>query len=516
MKRLSILLVACIMMGGCASTAGGFSSTSTPSFKAASTPDRTIVVISDLHLGLGRDADDSRDAKEDFRWPKAFKAFLDEISKMGNQRVDLVIAGDFLEMWQPPANIYCKGASAGLGCTIDEMKEIAIWITRVHSEVFNDLKNFSQKDQNRLYIIPGNHDAALLAASVWAPIGKALDADKGRVCFVSSGIWTSADGSIVVEHGHQIGSDANRYKTWPNIGRTKGGIEYIIRPWGERFVQKIFNDQEKIYPIIDNLSPESAGVSYRMADRGKWGTGKDIAQFLAFNLFQTSLPQMAQVLGTEESPEDKPKWDISEARKLGHRLFVAALSEDDGFRAQLLENSDQAKEVRRELDMLANDPKRLPDENIKMLCDQAAIQENSVCKAPELGAFVEKKLVPREWVLASHLSQKEKDFPRMRYFVYGHTHLFEEAWQPSGTSYVQVLNSGAFQRLINEKGYLRRVNDRKISPAEGLKKIALEELPPCYTCVLIPYNENPQVLRWVMKESDNTGSFAKPGDNVCE
>src|SRR5262249_50689760 len=63
---------------------------------------RMIVFISDLHFGLGRRSDGSWSPKEDFRWPGALKGFLDEMGRRGNDRVDLVIVGDFLELWQPP------------------------------------------------------------------------------------------------------------------------------------------------------------------------------------------------------------------------------------------------------------------------------------------------------------------------------------------------------------------------------------------------------------------------------
>jgi UDP-2,3-diacylglucosamine pyrophosphatase LpxH len=461
MKRALILLLA-VMIGGCASTAGGFSFTSTPSFKAASTSDRTIVIISDLHLGMGKSPDGSWYAKEDFHWQKALKSFLDEISRRGNDRVDLIIDGDFLEMWQPPASIRCEGASADLGCTVEEMTEMASWIAKAHAQEFDDIRKFAQKGENRLYIIPGNHDSALLIASVWEPIGKALNANGGRVSFIGTGVWTSTDSSIVVEHGHQIGNDVNRYETWPDIVRRKGDKDYVIRTWGERFVQKIFNDQEDVYPIIDNLSPESAGVRYRMEDRGVWGTASDTARFVEFNLFQTSLSQKVKALGPDQSPQDQPKWDIARARKLGHGLFVAAMPQDDAFRTQLIEDSDLAKKVRSALDTLANDTKQLPDEDVNLLCDQAAIRGNSVCAQPELGALLEATLVPRERVLATHLLQRQKEFPKMRYFVYGHTHLLEEAWRPHGVSYVQVLNSGAFQRLIDEDGFQSSQTQRAI------------------------------------------------------
>ena len=518
MKRIMILMSVLVLTCGCASMSAAVTWTSTPSFKEASTRERTIVVISDLHLGPGKKSNNEWYATEDFRWPKALKAFLDKMSETGNRQVDLIVAGDFLDMWQPPDNIRCEGISAGLGCTVDEMKAVATWITKAHDPVFKDLRDFSRKGENRLHIIPGNHDSALLIAAVWEPVGKALGADSGRVNFVRTGVWKSPDGSIVVEHGHQIGTEANRYDTWPDIVRSRGGKEYIIRPWGEQFVQKIFNEQENCYPLIDNLSPESAGIWYRMKDRGAWGTSADIAQFVAFNLFQTSLPQKAQILGAGGSPEENIKWDIARARDQGHQLFVAAMPPNDDFRASLLGDSEQAKKVRLEFDALAKDEKRLPDENVKLLCEQAEIRGNSLCKTPELGAGIEKLLVPRGWVLAAHLRNREVEFPKMRFFIYGHTHLLEEAWQPGsgfGLS-VTVLNSGAFHRVINEKGFLRRVAAKNLSPEEGLKKLAVEELPPCYTFILVPHGKEPKVQNWVMEESNETGKIVEPDNESCK
>lgn len=70
---------------------------------------RYTAFISDLHFGIGRKADGSWDPKEDFRWPRALEGFLERISEEGHERVDLVIAGDLLELWQPPPEIKCKG-----------------------------------------------------------------------------------------------------------------------------------------------------------------------------------------------------------------------------------------------------------------------------------------------------------------------------------------------------------------------------------------------------------------------
>jgi len=528
MKKISFLLLCLLLMGGYVSSAGGFSFTSTPAFMAASAPDRALVIISDLHLGAGKNSGQSWYTTEDFRWPKALKAFLDEMSRRGNDRVDLIIAGDLLDMWQPPENIRCKGDSSdpNLGCTVEEMTAIASWIVKAHKEEFEHLRLFSQKGENRLHILPGNHDAALLIAPVWEPVGKALKAEKGRVNFVVTGVWRSVDYGIVVEHGHQIGNDANRYKRWPDIVRVDGNKEYIERSWGEQFIQQVFTQHEYDNQIIDNFSPESLGAWYWKDKRGLWGTAADMAKLVAFNLSQTSFSQKVQFLGDKKSPEEKPKWNIPEARKLGHGLFVAAMPQDDAGRARLLEETEEAKEVRQELDRLALDTEKLPDgtvemklpdENVQMLCDQAATRGNSVCDRPHLGYAIEKLLVPKERVLVSHLIKRQGEFPKMHYFVYGHTHDLAIRWKPEGISYVQAMNSGAFYRVIGENGFLSRVRQKGISPGQGLEKISLDELPPCYTFVKkIPPEKEPQVFRWVMKESDANGQIVNPEDAICE
>jgi hypothetical protein len=81
---------------------------------------------------------------------------------------------------------------------------------------------------------------------------------------------------------------------------------------------------------------------------------------------------------------------------------------------------------------------------------------------------------------------------------------------------VKVLNSGAFHRVIDEEGFLLRVNALKISPEEGLKKLSVEALPPCYTFVLISPGKEPEVRNWVMEESSQSGSIVKPGDKACK
>jgi UDP-2,3-diacylglucosamine pyrophosphatase LpxH len=488
-------------------------------YQAPATAPRYTAFISDLHFGVGKDAGGAWDPTEDFRWPRALDGFLNKISEDGGQRVDLVIVGDFLELWQPPAEIKCIGVGADLGCTIDEMSSLVRLVVTEHAADIGILRAFAERGENRLHIIVGNHDSTLRYESVWKPLGAALNADSGRINLLTEGIWVSGDGRIVAEHGHQIGQDVNKYATWPTISREVDGKDYIVRPWGELFVQRLFNSQERTYPIIDNLSPETAGARYRAADRGIWGSASDIAKLLTFNLLETSLRQKSVMLG--KPPSGKVSWDTSIGRKMGAMLFLYSLAPDDPFRLQLQQDDADAAAIRSELTQLANDKMRLPDEEVQQLCDMIAVNEKDhVCWDMQLGSLAEHFLSSKSKVMARHLAARQVAFKLMRVFIYGHTHQFEEPWPVDleGTSVtISVANTGAFQRLIDEPGFLKRLNGR--TPEEALRTMSLDELPPCYTAVIVTPTASgqipvPKIQAWYMPE-DGSGALTAPDDPRC-
>jgi UDP-2,3-diacylglucosamine pyrophosphatase LpxH len=488
-------------------------------YQAPGAAPRYTAFISDLHFGVGKETGGSWDPTEDFRWPRALEGFLNKITEEGQQGVDLVIVGDFLEMWQPPAGIKCSGVSADLGCTVDEMASLVQKIVTEHSADLEILRSFAERGQNRLHIIVGNHDSTLRYQPVWKPLGTALNAEAGRINLVTNGVWVSSDGRIVAEHGNQIGQDVNKYATWPSISRRVDGNDYIVRPWGELFVQRLFNDQERTYPIIDNLSPETAGARYRAADRSLWGSAADIAKMLAFNLLETSLRQKSVMLG--KPPKGKVDWDIRLGRKMGAMLFLYSLTPDDPLRKQLEADDPDAIAVRAQLAALANDKERLPDEEVQQLCDMIAVYaKDHICWDMQLGSVAEHFLHSKQKVMARHLRERQATFKSMRVFIYGHTHQFEQPWPvdlegPPVT--ISVANTGAFQRLIDEEGFLKRLNGR--TPQEALRTMRLDELPPCYTTVIVPAatsgrNPIPKTRAWLMRE-DDSGVFVAPEDQRC-
>ncbi|HZP87041.1 MAG TPA: metallophosphoesterase [Burkholderiales bacterium] len=466
---------------------------------------RLLVVISDLHLGVGRQSDGSWDPSEDFRWGKALAGFLAEISRQGGDAVDLVIAGDFLELWQPPRDIACEGDGADLGCTVGEMKALVARVLTAHRADLAALADFAGRGSNRVHLIPGNHDSSLLLPEVWSLVVDALGIPSERVVLVETGLWSSANGQVLIEHGHQIGSDVNRYATWPKITARQDQNDYVIRPWGERFVQQLFNAEEREYPIIDNLGPETAGARYRMADRGLWKSAADVARFIAFNLFETSIAQKSAVLGEQGDAQADAQ---ACTRELGFRLFTQALKPDDALRRQIEADSEEGRALRAALDAQARE---LSEEDLLHLCAQRTETET-------LGAAIESKLVPRSEILRRHVGERLKSYPRASVFVYGHTHQLEEPWplRINLERELIVTNTGAFQRLVDEPGFLERAKGFA-SPQEALRRMRPEDLAPCYSAVLISYRNGApaaNTVLWHMPEN-GAGKLVGPGSAAC-
>jgi len=517
--QIAAVIIAMVLASSAVATDASSPAVATTPYQAPAASQRHTVFISDLHFGVGRQADGNWDPTEDFRWPRALEGFLNRIGEDGQQHTDLVIVGDFLELWQPPSDIKCDGASADLGCTIDEMATLVGKVVAEHAGDIGILRAFAERGDNRLHVIVGNHDSTLRYAAVWNALGKALNADSGRINLVTEGLWVSTDGRIVAEHGNQIGQDVNKYATWPAISRNVDGKDYIVRPWGELFVQRLFNAQERTYSIIDNLSPETAGARYRAADRGLWGSASDIARMLSFNLLETSLRQKSVMLG--KPPAGKVDWDIALGRRKGAMLFLYALPKDDPLRMQLQRDDAEAAEIRTELTALANDAKRLPDAEVQQLCDMIAAQEkDQICWDMQLGSLAEHFLSSKSKVMAKHLADRQATYKSMRVFIYGHTHQFEAPWRidlEGAPVTVTIANTGAFQRLIDEAGFLGRLGGR--TPQDGLRSMTLDELPPCYTTVVVPAPvvgqlPVPKTQAWYMQE-DSVGSFTTPDDPKC-
>lgn len=478
---------------------------------AQTEPKRTQVFISDTHMGVGKRADGQWASSEDFRWGNALAGFLHHIDSTYNSNVDLVILGDVLELWQPFSGMRCSTPKPETACTIAETAGLAEYVAKAHAQDLRKLGTFSRRGSNRVYLVSGNHDAALNIDEVWNKVRPAFGTD-ARVELITSGVWVSPTGLTVAEHGHQIGKDVNKFDRWPLV-ENPDYPDHLARPWGQLFVQSIFNDVEDEYPLIDNISPESTGAKYRMADQGATATAHDLSKLLMFNLFETSRAQLAAVLSV--SDRMPVNWQLNLGRQAGHALVVDSLPSGDEFAALVMSESEAGAALRAQLD---EQVRELPDDGVRQLCDLAAMSKKYPCLPATASNLAESLLKSERAILTPHLGIRQTEHRNMINFIYGHTHEYQVPWVAKiSSARVNVANTGAFQRVIDEAGFERRRTDKSLSKSESLRKITLDDLPACYTFVVIENEARGMALfRWYQTEGAATGSRVNVGSARCQ
>jgi UDP-2,3-diacylglucosamine pyrophosphatase LpxH len=486
-------------------------------------PGRMLVVISDLHFGVGREQQ-AWHSMEDFRWAPEFQAFLTAVNREGAGKTDLVIAGDAFELWQSRTND-CAPANLDAGCSEDEALGRLKTVASAHDVELRALGTFAAADANRLVFVPGNHDAALLFPRVARAAVDATASTAGRVTVEASGYWLSPDKQVLVEHGHQMGKEVNKLRGWPTpfVGSNPPRLE---RSWGEQFVQGFYNQYEAKYPIIDNVSEEGVGVRYAREVEGWVGTARALGRFVQFYLTNLSFAQHAAALGNQGGP---PEWDLDWARAQGSRFLAESVPADDPLgRAVRSENAG----IEANLDAFSND-------DLKGICDARAqirqYQEDHQltptverCRVKDntLGAVGQALLRrSRDTIVSTYLTERFQQLKSagavaqpFKTFIYGHTHFADAGFHPMADSNPDwnptVLNTGAWQRT-STPDQLNRLTCR-VAPNQSVIELTPEALPPCYTAVVLRPGETvPELRYWTMDAAkhwkfDSTCQWSPP------
>src|ERR1039458_10035150 len=205
--------------------------------------------------------------------------------------------------WRRSTSSTCS--SKGYSLFSSGMSSLPCGSANVRNELARSLREFAVSGDNRLIIVPGNHDAVLLFPKVAKTLLARIGAPAERASVLAQGYWLSPDQQIYAEHGHQIGEELNRFDGWPRPFIAVKKTQYIQRPWGEQMVQQFYNDYEKKYPVIDNFTDDSIGLGYGFAAEGKVGSFAGGARFFRMALFQMSLQQFARSLGGEAGTHER-------------------------------------------------------------------------------------------------------------------------------------------------------------------------------------------------------------------
>src|SRR5438093_4320441 len=290
-------------------------------------PARSVVVVSDLHMGEGREPSGEWNAYEDFRWADEFAAFLNASDREGQSAVDLILNGDTFELLQSTHGD-CTGPTDSVGCSEAEASQRLERVLAAHATELKALAQFARQGANRVVFVAGDHDAALLFARLGRRVVSALAVPGNRVEVAQKGYWLSPDGLVYAEHGHQIGNDAHRFEGWPAPFVAAAGGQRLQRPWGEAVAQRIHNQYEPRFPIIDSMAVLGTGIKYALSEAG--AELKAIPSLVRYLLFASSWQRFRMEL--DDGDVRAPTWDIAQVRAQGASFLISSIPDDDPFK----------------------------------------------------------------------------------------------------------------------------------------------------------------------------------------
>ena len=484
---------------------------------------RLTAVIADLHMGVGRDAAGAWLAGEDFRWADEFERFLAALDAEGGGATDLILNGDTFEL----ASAGCVHDDPELGCTEPEALAELERVLAAHARAIDALAAFARAGSNRVVLVPGDHDAALLFPAVRARAEAALGS--GRAAVAAGGAWVAADGQVYVEHGHQIGWRADRFTNWPEPFVERGGRRHLERPWGARTAGALLREHEQRYPVADNFADAAAGLAHALSAAGTTDLGAEAADLLRYVLFR--MPWQQFRLDLDVGDVQPPEWDLPSVRAQGPSFLVDSLPGDERFKPLAQRALDAGS-----LEALMG---ALGDAELNALCDYRAALRRSrrrleryltqndplgppVAECPRLpdsrGGQFDYFWRSRDLLYGDRLEAVQAGLPDrgrpIAVFVHGHTQLVD--WRQrvllstsqgrpvivDGFSPVRdalrpvVVNGGAWQRTITPVQFLRLQAESGLSDAELMRALRPEHLAPCYSFVQVdPYEATPAAPR---------------------
>jgi UDP-2,3-diacylglucosamine pyrophosphatase LpxH len=215
---------------------------------------KTILVISDLHLGAGLIVNKRKNFLEDFHYDKELIEFIEYHGSMHyeDREVELIINGDFLDLLAVPFVPYFDDEYWSETAALEKLKIIV----HAHMGVFEALKNFLTFPQNKLVYIIGNHDAELIFESLRSYIMEIFpqeDRHKFKILLNTEDVYIPEEG-IVLKHGHEY-ELAHHFSPATNIATDIEGKKYFIPPWGSYYVTRVINKFKEGRDYINAVRP---------------------------------------------------------------------------------------------------------------------------------------------------------------------------------------------------------------------------------------------------------------------
>jgi UDP-2,3-diacylglucosamine pyrophosphatase LpxH len=215
---------------------------------------KTIIVISDLHLGAGLSVNNRRNFLEDFHYDKELIEFIEYYSSgyYLDREVELIINGDFFDLLAVPFVKYFDDEFWSEQASIDKLK----MIIDAHGGVIDALRDFITYPNNKVVYILGNHDAELVFESLRDFLLSQfpeINRSKFRILLNDDTVYIPEEG-IILKHGHEY-EVAHQYSIKDCIATDINHNKYFIPPWGSYYVTRVINKFKEGRDYINAVRP---------------------------------------------------------------------------------------------------------------------------------------------------------------------------------------------------------------------------------------------------------------------
>ena len=220
---------------------------------------KTVLVISDLHLGAGVHFNGKQNFLEDFYHDQELVEFLEYYSKgvYDKRSVELVINGDFFDFLAVPFVPYFDDEFWSESASIDKLKIIL----KAHLEVITALDLFLRGRDKKIVYIIGNHDGEMILKKVQNCLIDFLSEDsRPNISFYTQGEYSPVEG-VIIKHGHEY-EKAHNFDPPKSIIKSSDGVMYFIPPWGSYYVVRVVNKFKEERSYVNQLWPIRTFVIY--------------------------------------------------------------------------------------------------------------------------------------------------------------------------------------------------------------------------------------------------------------
>lgn len=201
---------------------------------------KTIIVISDIHLGAGEYVNGQKNYLEDFHYDDELIEFLKYFSsdKFHSRDVELIINGDLFDFLAIPFVPYYDDEFWSEEASLKKFE----LIYEAHTEVFEEFAKFIDKKNKKIVLIVGNHDAELIFPSMQKYLLSKFTPDQQSrfIILLNEELEYRPHPKICIKHGHEY-EYAHNFSSTKNIIEDKDGKLYFNPPWGSYYVTRVIN-----------------------------------------------------------------------------------------------------------------------------------------------------------------------------------------------------------------------------------------------------------------------------------